>query len=129
MTPGFTPSGLPLATTISITDNEVPQRGSAANDSLLGRNLPDQLFGLAGNDRLYGFAGNDSLYGGAGNDILDGGPGNDLMVGGIGNDTYYFSNPATRLSRLSPAASTPSSVRATSPSPRTSRTSSSPAPP
>ena len=96
-TPGLTPSGVPFSSVITITDNEIPVRGTAINDSLLGRALPDQLFGLAGNDRLYGFGGNDSLYGGVGNDVLDGGLGNDLMAGGPGNDTYYFSQPGDRL--------------------------------
>lgn len=96
-TPGFTPSGLPLATTLTITDNEVPIRGGTTDDSLLGRALPDQLLGLGGNDRLYGFGGDDTLVGGPGNDTLDGGTGNDLMIGGAGNDTYYFTDPGDRL--------------------------------
>ena len=96
-TPGLTPSGVPFVVLIAITDNEVPIRGTAINDSLIGRALPDQLFGLAGNDRLFGLAGNDTLVGGPGNDVLDGGPGNDVMIGGAGNDTFYFTQPGDRL--------------------------------
>ena len=128
-TPGLTPSGVPFVVLLAITDNEVPIRGTAINDSLVGRALPDQLFGLAGHDRLFGLAGNDTLVGGPGNDVLDGGPGNDVMIGGAGNDTFYFTQPGDRLVEAAGGGATRSSARATSRSLRTSRTSSSPEPP
>lgn len=66
--------------------------GTAANNSLNGTALDDDIHGFDGNDTLNGQAGNDFLDGGNGNDLLNGGIGADLMDGGDGNDTIAVDN-------------------------------------
>ncbi len=64
--------------------------GGDSADRLYGGTGTDTLNGNAGNDLLDGGDGNDTLNGNDGNDILDGGAGNDTLNGGAGNDTYVF---------------------------------------
>lgn len=61
--------------------------GSAADDTLIGDNVPNVLRGAGGNDTLHGFLSDDTLYGGPGSDTLYGGDGADRLIGGPGNDT------------------------------------------
>jgi Ca2+-binding RTX toxin-like protein len=80
--------------------NAAPLLGSINNDTLYGRDGPDDyidgaagsdtIFGYGGNDTLIGGEGNDTLDGANGNDTLDGGAGNDMLNGGAGGDTYLF---------------------------------------
>ena len=69
------------------------------NNTIIGRDVADELYGFGGNDTIEGRGGNDELYGGTGNDTLLGGDGDDLLVGGTGadileggngNDTYLI---------------------------------------
>lgn len=65
--------------------------GTAANNSLVGRNTDDNIFGLAGNDTINGGAGDDMLVGGRGDDSLEGHAGGDTYIWskGDGNDTIW----------------------------------------
>ena len=74
--------------------------GYGGNDKIKGADGDDIIYGGAGVDRLEGEEGNDSLYGGVGDDklfgswgddFLDGGEGNDWLIDGAGNNTYQFS--------------------------------------
>lgn len=62
-------------------------RGSDANDYLIGRSTDDTLEGFDGDDTMHGNDGNDTLLGGAGNDTMLGHYGNDTLYGGTGSDT------------------------------------------
>ncbi len=55
----------------------VTERGSGADDRLVGGKGADRLEGLGGDDLLVGGKGPDLLVGGKGNDRLRGGPGRD----------------------------------------------------
>jgi Ca2+-binding RTX toxin-like protein len=68
--------------------------GTAANNSLNGTALSDDIYGGDGNDTLNGQAGDDFLFGENGNDRLNGGTGADFMDGGAGNDTIAVDNLA-----------------------------------
>jgi Ca2+-binding RTX toxin-like protein len=53
--------------------------GGAGNDTIIGTDLPDQLYGDDGNDILEGAGGNDMLYARGGDaDIVNGGEGEDI---------------------------------------------------
>ena len=58
--------------------------GTAANNTIVGRDDGSSIFGLAGNDNLFGSAVNDTL---------DGGIGADMMAGFLGNDVYFVDDP------------------------------------
>jgi len=93
--------------TAAILAQEVAVNGTAANETLNGRNGgPNVLYGHDGTDtlnggdgadRLFGGTGNDSLYGSSGNDLLDGGTGNDTLEGGNGADTLIGGAANDRL--------------------------------
>jgi Ca2+-binding RTX toxin-like protein len=77
------------------------QRGTAADDSLVGTSAGDRLIGLGGADALFGAGGADCLSGGSGNDWLSGGAGADtistgggtnVVRAGAGNDTVNAKN-------------------------------------
>jgi Ca2+-binding RTX toxin-like protein len=68
----------------------IDRYGTAAADSLRGKESSDILEGLAGNDMIQGLGDSDTLVGGAGADTLDGGEGDDRLQGGIGSDTYLL---------------------------------------
>ena len=72
--------------------------GTAANNSLSGTALSDDINGFDGNDTLSGLAGNDNLSGGNGHDVLNGGTGADAMSGGDGNDTFSVDNVGDAVS-------------------------------
>ena len=96
------PSSLTLSEADFTPDNFVAVVGTAAADTLVGRDHPttrsgsgDVIFGGGGDDVISGLGARDTLYGGAGADRLDGGDdgdtllgeaGNDLLQGGAGND-------------------------------------------
>jgi Ca2+-binding RTX toxin-like protein len=60
------------------------QRGTEADDELIGTGAGDTLTGFGGNDALFGKNGQDCLRGGRGNDWLSGGSGNDTINPGRG---------------------------------------------
>jgi Ca2+-binding RTX toxin-like protein len=70
-----------------LTDNVENVRAMAANLTIYGNDLDNNMSGSAGVDHLYGGAGNDTIQGGGGNDVLDGGAGNDRLFGGDDADT------------------------------------------
>lgn len=76
--------------------------GGEGNDTITGRNGPDDIFGDEGNDILSGLAGDDELWGGDGDDILRGGTNNtgsnriDVLKGGSGSDKLYGGTSTAR---------------------------------
>lgn len=62
------------------------QRGTDANDELIGTGGRDTLSGEGGNDDLRTRAAKDCAKGGSGNDSIRGGAGPDLIGGGAGRD-------------------------------------------
>ena len=64
--------------------------GSDFNDNIAGSAAANTLIGRDGNDILFGYAGNDELSGSAGNDRLIGGAGKDRLIGGVNGDHFIF---------------------------------------
>lgn len=58
--------------------------GSAARNTIRGKDGNDDIFGLGGADQLFGGDGADELTGGAGADKLDGGDGDDAVAAADG---------------------------------------------
>jgi Ca2+-binding RTX toxin-like protein/glucose/arabinose dehydrogenase len=71
------------ALTVRVTDIAVePIRGTAAGETLTGRNVADHITGLGGNDLLRGGGGNDTFAA----SLADGA---DTMIGGAGSGDLY----------------------------------------
>ncbi len=64
--------------------------GTAAKDSLYGRDGDDTLNGNGDDDILQGHEGDDTLNGGTGNDLLIGHLGADILNGGDGDDVLIY---------------------------------------
>lgn len=63
--------------------------GTAANNTLVGKQATEIIKGLDGNDIIYGNGGEDFLLGDAGNDKIFGSSSNEYIGGDTGNDTIY----------------------------------------
>lgn len=83
---------------IRIGDFVSIQKGTAANDVIIGSNGNDFQYGGDGDDRMWGLQGNDWQVGGKGNDFVSGnddddyqlgGDDDDVVLGGIGHDTLF----------------------------------------
>ncbi len=74
-------------TSLTWADIQARIANAPANLVLTGTAAADTLLGKDGNDTLSGNEGSDQLYGGAGNDLMSGGQGQDTLYGGAGNDT------------------------------------------
>ncbi len=81
-------------------------RGTAADDTLVGRQFDekfrlydgaDRLRAGSGNDRVSGGDGGDRIWGEAGDDVLNGGAGNDRLWGGSGDDRIAGGDGADHL--------------------------------
>ncbi len=86
--------GSPMITADDVYRATLTFSGTAANDTLYGDYLADNMSALEGNDNLYGYNGDDLLDGGPGNDYLYGHNDNDTLIGGAGNDRLYGSTGA-----------------------------------
>lgn len=61
-------------------DDDLDNRPTGGNDTLVGTNAGELIDGLAGNDTIDGQGGDDTLIGNAGSDTLIGGSGDDTLV-------------------------------------------------
>lgn len=79
------------AADFSVHGNELDNNifGSVGNDLILGFGGQDFLEGFVGDDRVFGGSGNDTVLGMEGNDELWGDDGFDEVLGDAGNDTLY----------------------------------------
>ncbi|MGJ8545255.1 MAG: nidogen-like domain-containing protein [Sulfitobacter sp.] len=72
-------------------------RGTTADDNLVGTSGRDEFNGLAGDDTISGNGGRDLLRGGSGDDEITGGGGNDTIAGQTGDDTLTGGNGNDRI--------------------------------
>lgn len=89
-TPALDPEDTPADPAPSDDTTPVRQKGSQANDVLLGGAGDDKLWGAGGNDTLLGGDGADQLDGDNGDDTINGGAGKDRLTGGSGADVFVF---------------------------------------
>ena len=60
--------------------------GGSGDDTVIGSDVPDNVWAGPGNDTIDGRGGGDYLNGEEGADTIRGGPGTDNIHGGLGND-------------------------------------------